>query len=186
MPALTSAADATEIPDDPGRIFAELIRDEREGTQNARVCQNCFTRLFRAEPFDTEVGLEHGEHLANVGWTVPTGARHPLLEREYRETVRLENRVDVEYIPGDGGPSRALVCAECGHADFHRVPSRRSKSELLSSLEVLARTLREYGVELDEATLRRETDRLKSEVGGETGDGEVLRRAVAVAVHSHP
>lgn len=185
MPALTSAADATEILDDPGRIFAELIRDEREGTQNARVCQNCFSRLFRTEPFDTEVGLEHGEHLANVSWTVPTGARHPLLEREYRETVRLEDRVDVEYFPG-GGRSRALVCAECGHDDFHQVPSRQSKAELLSSLGVLARTLREYGVGLDEATLRRETDRLKSGIGGETGDGEVLRRAVALAVHSHP
>jgi len=164
--------DALDIPDDPGRVFGEVVE------RNDRVCRHCYRRLRRKATFPRNVGLDYGEILSFVDHVLPQGSRFNLLDREYYERVELPQRLGDAY-DDDGHTS---YCRNCGSMDPHRTPPTRSKQDARDAAVNLTTTLHELGIDQDWVHLVERVLELKSQPDTAGDDFTCFQCATAEAI----
>ncbi|QBI90084.1 CxxC motif protein [Halobacterium phage ChaoS9] len=164
--------DRLEIPDDPRRIFKKVI------AENDHVCQECYQRLRRYQEFPWRVGVERHNVLAFVEEDLPDGSEWNYLDREYFESIKLEERLGRTYT--DAG--KGTYCTGCGTMDPHRSPSTRSAERARDDAVQLTVTLHEYGVDHDWVHLVERVQELKRQPETAGNDFECFKRATAEAV----
>ena len=164
--------DALKIPDDPARVFGEVVE------RNDRVCRNCYRRLRRKATFPRNAGLDYGHLLSYVDHVLPEGAKWDLLDREYYESLTLPQRVGSAHTD-DGQTS---YCTNCGTMDPHRTPETRSKQNARDAAVNLTTTLHELGVDHDWVHLVERVVELKSQPDTAGNDFECFKRATTEAV----
>jgi hypothetical protein len=166
--------DALEIPDDPARVFGEVVE------RNDRVCRNCYRRLRRKATFPQTAGLDYGDVLSYVDWVSPTGSEWDLLDREYYERLTLPQRLGPAY--SDDG--KTSYCRNCGTMDPHRTPTTRSKQNARDVAINLTTTLHELGIDHDWVYLVERVVELKSQPDTAGDDFACFRRATAEAIQT--
>lgn len=166
--------DRLEIPDDPRRVFGEIIAG------NNHVCQVCYRRHRRHEQFPWEVGVDRHEILAFVDEELPPGAEWDYLDRQYFESIKLPDRLERVYTE-DG---KGTYCSGCGNMETHRSPSTRPVSRARDAAIQLSVTLHEYGIDHDWIRLVERVQELKREPETAGNDFECFRMAVADAIQS--
>jgi len=169
---ITLHDDRLEIPDDPRRIFREVI------AENDHVCQECYQRLRRYQNFPWEVGIERHGILAYVEEDLPEGAKWDYLDREYFESVKIHDRLGRAYT--DSG--KGSYCTGCGTMDPHRSPPTRSAERARDDAVQLTVTLHEYGIDHDWVHLVERVQELKRQPETAGDDFECFKRATAEAV----
>lgn len=164
--------DRLRIPDDPRQIFRKLI------AENDHVCQECYQRLRRYQEFPWRIGIERHHVLAFVEEDLPDGSKWDYLDREYFESIKLQDRLGRAY--SDDGKSS--YCTGCGTMDPHRSPSTRSAERARDDAVQLTVTLHEYGVDHDWVHLVERVQELKQEPDTAGDDFECFSQATAEAV----
>jgi hypothetical protein len=169
--------DAVEIPDEPGRVFPELVE------RNDCVCKNCYRRLKRKESYPHKQGYDHGDLAAWVEAELPPDAEFEIAEREYFETVEIADRSPRAYVPGPNATqAKRSACWNCGATEPHRKPTTRSRSDALTAAANVSVTLDEYHVAHDRFALVSTVDRRKRHPATSGDDFETFRSATAAAV----
>jgi hypothetical protein len=175
--SLTFALGELSIPEAPHEVFPALVESDS-------LCQQCYRRLKRSEPYPDEAGHSHGDVAAWVEGRVPDGAEHELLDREWSEQVEIAERSPRAYVPDEPAASASTrSCWNCGVLNPHRSPSTRSQDEADKAARGLSRSLTELAVAHDRETLLNEVRRLKSTPELAGNDHKVFTLATAVAVH---
>lgn len=164
--------DRLEIPDDPGRVFNELIAG------NERVCQECYRLLRHYEHFPWEVGVKHSKILAFVDEVLPDGHRWDLLDREYFESVREPERLGHAYTE----EGRESYCTGCGTMSPYRSPPPRPAARARDVAVQLSVTLHEFGIAHDWIHLAERVQELKQQPELAGNDFECFRRATEEAI----
>lgn len=177
-PSVSFASDHDAVPDDPRRIFPDLVADA------SRCCQQCFRRLGSRRRFPDEPGRAYGELLSFVDVTHPEDADWELLDAEYWETERERERTTAAAPPSGEPASTTTACAFCGAVDAHRSPATRSREAAIEAAAGISATLTELAVSHNPLVLLVEVSDLKQTPETAGDDFETFRTAVDRAVRA--
>lgn len=98
---------------DPGRVFDLVV------IEAGRVCRRCLTLLNRYDPLPNETGDKLDDIHYFVGYDLPNGYKHDIVDREYFMRVPFQERTDTLYHE-DG---RSRYCKNCGTTATPNGPS---------------------------------------------------------------